>query len=84
MEGVPADLAALLQGQPGGFGILLAQQLLGARLLGSSAALAAPALLTLHACRSHIPLTTAVTDQTFPSQYHTPQLHQTACQALCM
>ena len=31
---MPADLAALLQGEPGGFGILLAQQLLRARLLG--------------------------------------------------
>ncbi len=48
---MPADLAALLQGEPGGFGILLAQQLLRARLLGGRAALAAPALLALHACR---------------------------------
>ena len=51
---MPADLAALLQGEPGGFGILLAQQLLRARLLGSRAALA-PALLTLHACSIRVP-----------------------------
>ena len=41
---MPANLAALLQGEAGRLGVLLAQQLLAARLLGGRAALA-PALL---------------------------------------
>ena len=46
----PADLAALLQGEPWRLRVLLAQQLLGARLLGRRAAIGAAPLLPLHAC----------------------------------
>ncbi len=49
-DAVPADLAALLQGEAGRLGVLLAQQLLRARLFGRRASLGAAPVVALQAC----------------------------------